>query len=111
LRVKKRCGLWTAENEGAARDALETFGKTWDGKHPMIYRSWDEHWSDLCEHFKYSSEIRRAIYTTNTIESLNYQLRKVRKNRSKFSTDDAIFKTLYLAIRNASEKWTMPIRN
>jgi transposase-like protein len=113
--LKKVCAdlktVYTAANEGAARDALEQFGKTWDEKYPMIYRSWDEHWNDLCEYFKYSPEIRRAIYTTNAIESLNYQLRKVTKNRSTFSTDDAIFKILYLAIRNASEKWTMPIKN
>lgn len=113
--LKKVCvdlkAVYTAADEAAAREALEAFGRTWDGKYPMIYRSWDEHWSDLCEYFKYSPEIRRAIYTTNAIESLNYQLRKVTKNRSTFSTDDAIFKILYLAIRNASEKWTMPIKN
>jgi transposase-like protein len=113
--LKKVCAglkeIYGAADEGAARDALEAFGKTWEGKYPMIYRSWEEHWSDLCEYFKYSPEIRRAIYTTNAIESLNYQLRKVTKNHSTFSTDDAIFKILYLAIRNASEKWTMPIKN
>jgi transposase-like protein len=76
----------------------------------MIYQSWEMHWEDLSEFFKYPLEIRRAIYTTNAVESLNYQLRKVTKNRSTFCTDDAIFKILYLAIRNASEKWTMPIR-
>ncbi|MDR0374635.1 MAG: transposase [Treponema sp.] len=84
--------------------------KTAKGKHPMIYRSWDERWSDLHEYFKYSPEIRRAIYTTNAIESRNCQLRKVAKNRSTFSTDAAIFKILYLATRNASEKWTTPIK-
>jgi transposase-like protein len=77
----------------------------------MIYRSGDEQWSDRCEYFNYSPEIRRAIYTTNAIESLNYQLRKVTKNRSTFSTDEALFKILYWAIRNASEKWTMPIKH
>jgi transposase-like protein len=77
----------------------------------MIYQSWDHRRDDLSEFFKYPNEIRRAIYTTNAIESLNYQLRKITKNRSTFSTDDAIFKILYLAIRNASKKWTMPIKN
>ena len=77
----------------------------------MIYKSWDNHWENLCEFFKYPPEIRKAIYTTNAVESLNYQLRKVTKNRLSFSTDDAIFKILFLAIRNASEKWTMPIRD
>ena len=77
----------------------------------MVCQSWDRRRDDLSEFFNYPGEIRRAIYTTNAIESLNYQLRKVTKNHSTFSTDDAIFKILYLAVRNASEKWTMPIKN
>ena len=74
-------------------------------KYPMIFPSWERHWNDLSEFFKYPPEIRRAIYTMNTVESLNYRLRKVTKNRSTFCTDDAILKILYLAIRNASKKW------
>jgi putative transposase len=113
--LKKVCAdlkaVYSAPGEEAGHDALEEFGKTWNDKYPMIYQSWLRHWDDLSEFFKYPPEIRRAIYTTNAIESMNYQLRKVTKNRSTFSTDDAIFKILYLAIRNASEKWTMPIRN
>jgi len=103
--------IYSAATEGAGRNALEEFGKTWNEKYPMIYQSWEQKWDDLSEFYKYPSEIRRVIYTTNAIESLNYQLRKVTKNRSSFSTDDAIFKILYLAIRNASQKWTMPIRD
>ncbi len=103
--------FYSAASESAAREALEDFGKKWDKQYPLIYQSWDRHWEDLCEFFKYPEEIRKAIYTTNAIESLNYQLRKVTKNRLLFPTDDAIFKILYLAIRNASEKWTMPIKN
>ena len=76
----------------------------------MIYKSWDHHWDEISEFFKYPYEIRCAIYTTNAIESLNFKLRKVTKNRLQFPTDDAILKLLYLAIRNASKKWTMPIR-
>jgi transposase-like protein len=113
--LKKICvdlkAVYTAASEEAGRDALEEFGKIWNPKYPMIYQSWDTHWHDLAEFFKYPPDIRRAIYTTNAIESLNYQLRKVTKNRSTFINDDAIFKIMYLAIRNASEKWTMPIRN
>ena len=85
-------------------------GEKWDAKYPMISQSWERHWNDLSEFFKYPPEIRRAIYTTNAVESLNYQLRKVTKNRSTFCTDDAILKILYLAIRNASKKWTMPVK-
>jgi len=112
--LKKVCAdlktIYSANTEEAGRDALEDFGKKWNDKYPMIYQSWQRHWEDLSEFFKYPPEIRRAIYTTNAVESLNYQLRKVTKNRSTFSTDDAILKILYLAIRNASKKWTMPIR-
>jgi len=113
--LKKVCAdlksVYSACSEEAGCLALGDFGKKWDGKYPMICQAWLRHWDDLSEFFKYPPEIRRAIYTTNAIESLNYQLRKVTKNRSSFSTDEAIFKILYLAIRNASEKWTMPIRD
>ena len=113
--LKKVCAdlktIYSANTEAVARDALEEFGKTWDEKYPMIYKSWNNHWENLREFFKYPPEIRKAIYTTNAVESMNYQLRKVTKNRSTFSTDDAILKLLYLAIRNASQKWTMPIKN
>jgi transposase-like protein len=113
--LKKVCAdlkaVYSAATEAAGRDALEDFGKVWNVKYPMIYKSWDHHWDDLSEFFKYPAEIRRAIYTTNAVESLNYSLRQVTKNRSLFSTDDAICKILYLAIRNASKKWTMPIRD
>ncbi|MDR2596994.1 MAG: IS256 family transposase [Treponema sp.] len=112
--LKKVCAdlkaVYSAPGEEAGHDALEDFGKKWNDKYPMIYQSWLRHWEDLSEFFKYPPEIRRAIYTTNAVESLNYQLRKVTKNRSTFSTDDAILKILYLAIRNASKKWTMPVR-
>lgn len=77
----------------------------------MIYKSWDTHWNDLTEFYTCPDEIRKAIYTTNVIESLNFQLRKVTRNKSTFPNDDAIFKVLYLAIKNASQKWTMPIQN
>jgi transposase-like protein len=77
----------------------------------MIYKSWEKHWCDLSEFFKYPEGIRKAIYTTNAVESLNFQLRQATKNRLIFPTDDTIFKILYLAIQNASKKWTMPIRD
>ncbi|MDR0689213.1 MAG: transposase, partial [Spirochaetaceae bacterium] len=113
--LKKVCAdlkaIYSAATEEAAGYALETFGENWNAKHPMIYQSWIGRWNDLSEFFKHPPEIRHAIYTTNAIESLNYQLRKVTKNRLAFVNDDAIFKILFLAIGNASKKWTMPIRN
>jgi transposase-like protein len=112
--LKKVCAdlkaIYTGATEESARNALEDLGKKWDSKYPMIFKSLENHWDDLSEFFKYPPEIRKAIYTTNAIESMNYQLRKVTKNRSTFSTDDAILKIFYLAIRNASKKRTMPIR-
>ncbi|MDR2941573.1 MAG: transposase, partial [Treponema sp.] len=103
--------VYSATSEEAGRDALEDFGKKWNDKYPMIYQSWQRHWNDLSEFYKYPPEIRKAIYTTNAIESLNFSLRKVIKNKLIFVNDDAIFKILYLAIRNAFEKRTMPIRD
>jgi transposase-like protein len=103
--------VYSAPDEASGRYALESFGEKWGKKYQMIYKSWDSHWFDLCEFFKYEDDIRRAIYTTNAIESLNFSLRKVTKNRSTFVNDDAIMKIMYLAIKNVSKKWTMPIRD
>lgn len=103
--------IYTAASDASGREALEDFGTKWNARYPMIYRSWSTRWEDLNEFFNYPPEIRKAIYTTNAIESLNFQLRKVTKNRSSFPNDDAILKIMYLAIRNASTKWTMPIRD
>jgi Transposase and inactivated derivatives len=103
--------IHTAPSEKAGLETLEDFGTKWNARYPMIYRSWSTRWEYLNEFFNYPPEIRKAIYTTNAIESLNFQLRKVTKNRSSFPNDDAIIKIMYLAIRNASVKWTMPIRD
>jgi len=103
--------IYSAVNEEEALEALDDFGKKWNGKYPMIQRSWETHWDDLSEFFKYPEEIRRVIYTTNAIESLNASLRKVTKNRAAFPDDEAIIKIMYLAISKAAKKWTMPIKN
>ena len=103
--------IYSAVNEEEALEALDDFGKKWNSKYPMIQRSWEAHWNDLSEFFKYPEEIRRVIYTTNAIESLNASLRKVTKNRAAFPDDEAIIKIMYLAISKAAKKWTMPIRN
>ena len=103
--------IYSAPSEEEALLALDDFGKAWDSKYPMIRRSWESHWNDLNEFFQYPDEIRRVIYTTNAIESLNYSLRKVTRNRSAFPDDDSVYKIMYLAIGKASQKWTQPIRN
>lgn len=103
--------IYTAITEDEGLSALDYFAENWDSKYPMISKSWRENWDNLNEFFNYPDYIRRAIYTTNAIESLNSSLKKVTKKRSAFPTDDAIYKVLYLALTNASKKWTMPIRN
>lgn len=94
-----------------AERQLTQFEETWSLAYPVIARSWRQHWARVVPMFGYPAEIRRAVYTTNTIESLNMTLRKVSKNRSLFPSDEAVFKLLYLALRNISKRWTMPIQN
>ena len=94
-----------------AEQALERFGQKWDAKYPAISPSWRADWTRLTPLFDYPPEIRRVIYTTNAIESLNYSLRRVLRNRGAFPNDASIMKLLYLALRNAAKKWTLPIRD
>lgn len=103
--------IYNAPTEQSGLDALELFAQKWDGKYPLISKSWKANWENLNEMFSYPEEIRKVIYTTNAIESLNFSLRKVTKNRAAFPNDDAVLKILFLALTNASKKWTMPIRN
>jgi putative transposase len=103
--------IYQAPTLEEAEHQLTQFEQTWDANYPVIARSWRLNWSRVVPMFGYPSEIRRAIYTTNTIESLNMTLRKVTKNRSLFPNDEAVFKLMYLALRNISQRWTMPIRN
>ncbi len=91
--------------------ALDSFSECWDAKYPQISKSWRNHWENINTLYKYPADIRRAIYTTNAIESLNSVIRKAIKKRKLFPTDDAAKKVIYLAIRDASKKWTMPIRH
>ena len=103
--------VYSAVNAGSGHEALEEFGKKWNDKYPMIQASWERNWNNLTEFFNYPEDIRRAIYTTNAIESLNFSLRKVTRNKSSFPDDDSIYKVMYLAIKNASARWTMPIKD
>jgi len=94
-----------------AEGELESFAKQWDGKYPAIAKSWRKHWPNLITLFDYPDEIRRVIYTTNAIESLNSVIRKAIKNRKIFPHDQSAMKVVYLAINAAAKRWTMPIRN
>ena len=94
-----------------AEEALNDFEEKWDERYPMISKSWRSNWSRIIPFFSYSEDIRKVIYTTNAIESLNNSLRKVTKNRNSFPSDEAAIKLLYMALKNIVKKWTMPIRN
>jgi putative transposase len=90
---------------------LDTFAQKWDAVCPMVSQTWRRNWDRITPFFAYPAEIRKVIYTTNAIESLNMSMRKIIKMRGSFPNDDAAFKLLYLALRNASKKWTMPVQN
>lgn len=98
--------VYAAVDEQAALDALETFAQNWDNKYPKIAKSWRENWANFSTYFKYPQEVRHLIYTTNTIEGFNRQLRKVTKSKSVFPTDDSLLKILYLAMMDITKKWT-----
>lgn len=103
--------VYTASSSYEAEINLDEFAREWDGRYPMISQSWRRHWDNLTTYFGYPEDIRRVIYTTNAIESMNMTLRKVIKNKRTFPDDESAFKLLYLAINNISKKWTMPIRD
>lgn len=103
--------VYQAPSETAALQALEQFSEKWQGKYPLISKSWYDNWVNLATLFSYPEPIRKAIYTTNAIESLNSVIRRVIKKRNVFPTDEAVFKIIWLAINDASKKWTMPIQN
>ena len=103
--------IYQSVTEEEALLALDQFADRWDDKYPQISRSWRNNWDNLNTLFNYPEDIRKAIYTTNAIESLNSVIRKVIKKRKLFPSDDSAKKVIYLAIQEASKKWTMPIRN
>lgn len=94
-----------------AEQALEDFAEKWDDQHPTISQSWRNNWSRLSVFFDFAPAIRKVIYTTNAIESLNASLRKITKTRRSFPTDGSVMKVMYLALHQISKKWTMPIRD
>ena len=106
--LKKIYGAATVEQAGLE---LDRFTNKWDDKYPNIGKSWRRNWENLTPFFDYPGEIRKVIYTTNAIESVNSVIRKSTKNRKVFPSDRSATKVVYLAIREASKKWTMPIHN
>ena len=103
--------VYKADTEELALSALDDLEEKWGKKYPSSVSSWRNNWAQLATYFKYPSEIRRVIYTTNSIENYNRQLRKVTKTRTVFPTDDALFKLLYLAMIDITKKWTGKVWN
>ncbi|MCP4882465.1 MAG: IS256 family transposase, partial [Flavobacteriales bacterium] len=103
--------IYRAPTEEIGLEALENFETKWNEQYPVISKSWRSNWENLQTFFKFPAEIRKVIYTTNAIESVNMSLRKVTKTRASFPNDDALYKMFYLALKNISKRWTMPIQN
>lgn len=103
--------IYAAPSAEAAEQELEAFIEKWDNQFPTISKSWKRVWSEVIPFFQFPPAIRKAIYTTNAIESLNFSLRKITKTRASFPTDEAAIKLIYLGVRDVSKRWTLPIRN
>jgi len=103
--------IYDAPTKQAAEAALGDFAQKWEGKYAYAVKSWQNNWEELTVFFDFPIEIRRIIYTTNLIENLNGKIRKYTKNKLSFPTDEAVMKSVYLAVREATKKWTAPIRN
>lgn len=103
--------IYNAPNQEAAKVALEDFAQKWKDKYSYAVKSWRDNWEELTVFYEFPLEIRKIIYTTNLIENLNGKIRKYTKNKLSFPTDDAVMKSVYLSVREATKKWTMPIRN
>ena len=103
--------IYQAASESEALRALEAFQVKWDKKYPLIAKSWRANWARIKPMFELPAEIRRAVYTTNVIESRNFIRRKIHKGRSAFPNDEAVYRLVYLGLEQVSRKWTMPIRH
>lgn len=102
--------IYDADTIEIAQSELDNFANKYDAKYPLISKSWTNNWDNLTVFLQYPPKIRKVIYTTNAIESLNSQFRKVIKNKKLFPKDDSVFKSLYLAIDYLTKKWSMPVR-
>jgi len=103
--------VYKANNKELAEVELDNLSNKWNDKYPIVVKSWLNNWERLSQYFKYPEEIRRIIYTTNIIESVHRQFRKLTKTKGAFPNQDSLLKLLYMGIQNASKKWTMPVQN
>jgi len=103
--------VYRAKALGEAEAALDELESLWGEKYPIVIKSWRTKWENLSAYFKYPEYIRRLLYTTNSIEAVHRQFRKLTKTKGGFPNDDSLLKLLYMGIVNASKKWTVPIQN
>ena len=103
--------VYQAFTKEEAEDALDKLEEKWGKKYPIVFQSWRNKWDNLSLYFQYPEDIRRVIYTTNIIESVHRQFRTLTKTKGAFPNDDSLLKLLFMGIKNAEKKWTMPIRN
>jgi len=103
--------VYRANSKEFAEEKLLDLEKKWGQKYPIVLKSWNNNWHNLSGYFKYPAEIRKIIYTTNAVEGLHRQIRKVTKTKGSFTSQTALEKLIYLAIQNISKKWNMPVQN
>jgi transposase-like protein len=103
--------VYKADTKELAETNLDALDVKWGKKYPIVINSWRNNWHKLSTFFKYTSDIRKVLYTTNAIEGFHRQVRKVSKNKTAFTSDMALLKLIYLAQRNISKKWTSPLQN
>jgi putative transposase len=103
--------VYKASTKDLAESELDILEDKWNDKYPIVIKSWRNNWERLSQYFKYPEDIRRIIYTTNTIEAVHRQFRKLTKTKGAFPNQNSLLKLLYMGIRNASKKWTMPVQN
>lgn len=103
--------VYKAETIAGAETALDALEEKWGNKYPLVIKSWRKKWTNLSVYFKYPPDIRRVIYTTNAIEAVHRQFRKLTKTKGAFPNENSLLKLLYMGIQNASQKWTMPLQN
>lgn len=103
--------VYRSPNEETGYSKLQEFSEKWNSKYPLCVKSWNENWNEISPFFNYSEDVRRIMYTTNIIENLNRQYRKVTKGKPVFPSDDSLLKVLYLATRDSTKKWTSRQKN
>lgn len=103
--------IYTSKNEKMGYEQLQKIKEKWKNKYPTALKSWEENWDSICPFFSYSESVRKIMYTTNTIESLNRSYRKYTKTKSVFPSDESLLKCLYLATQNITKKWNGRYRN